>query len=495
MQSQRDRVTAAQKWAADRRAVWSMYRPATAAVAAQRRTQPAEGWLSPAEDGRYRDPLGIARLRHDVAIGSADGPSTMTAMDVVVQRQAHALRAVLRQPEMVLNQAERIEVADGHMRVVNKVCTVTIRRIDRDKGERSLDVDEESECAPTLKSTTSPQEVMRMAKAARRASRGRLQLRTVEHEWEDMLVMEERASTLLPTMRLVTAPTAAATAAPPPPCMSIRGMQRRWLNLGYNKNSVGTALSLHYKQPWSSTHLMFPARRRLFTVGANNRTYDRGLVKHVTLPYVYQPLHSMEAAAMEPCRYAAVQRVSQNIVASMRLRTDQEICLGLVVGRLQGVDRDGKPLVKFPAEFKNIVLAHPTIRAWLLVYRSNIICVGTSSMASLVETYNYFLPILNECRNTAANRALEKDYIFQGVIDPHDAQQTFNYQVTLDPVTGQVTHVQRIGEEEMDLDVEAITRAVEERAGAAGTKKRKRRASRARTQEEPAAKRARIAVV
>jgi len=188
--------------------------------------EPAEGWVTEEEDQRHMDPLGIRRLRHDIA------PSAIQAL---IEKQAPLLRSVLLQPETVLNQAERLKTPDGHVRVVNKVCTILTKRMGAD--EHSLGADEESEYA---KKKQNPEQVRRAAKFARRGRRGRgLSMANVEAQWEDLgedafVVGEKPVS------------TGGSKHQQPPSQFSLKWWQRCLLPLGYGKNSVATALSIRY---------------------------------------------------------------------------------------------------------------------------------------------------------------------------------------------------------------------------------------------------------
>ena len=224
MQLQAERVRAAQQWKRD----WSVpfdRRPPgkRPSIPDAMDWEPAEGWVTEEEDQRHMDPLGIRRLRHDIA------PSAIQAL---IEKQAPLLRSVLLQPETVLNQAERLKTPDGHVRVVNKVCTILTKRMGAD--EHSLGADEESEYA---KKKQNPEQASRAAKFARRGRRGRgLSMANVEAQWEDLgedafVVGEKPVST-------------GSKHQQPPSQFSLKWWQRCLLPLGYGKNSVATALSI-----------------------------------------------------------------------------------------------------------------------------------------------------------------------------------------------------------------------------------------------------------
>jgi hypothetical protein len=244
-------------------------RPGCQRVALSEIQLPAEGWLSKEEEERCLDPLGIDRLRKTVAWTS----DTQHAMQDLANELAPKLRGVLLQPETCLNQAERIPLPNGgKVRIVNKVCTVYAGVIN--EGERSLDVDEDSEYAEKKQS---PEEAARFSKQARRISRVGARMSQVEAQFdavEELPVVDGAVSSNTPTAtRVMAAPPAKGKGGKhqqPPSELSLRGLQQKWLTLGYNKNSVGTALSIRYCQPWTSTHLAFTTNR-IFSTGSNNR--------------------------------------------------------------------------------------------------------------------------------------------------------------------------------------------------------------------------------
>ena len=100
---------------------------------------------------------------------------------------------------------------------------------------------------------------------------------------------------------------------------------------------MATALSIRFIQPFVSTHLIFTTGR-IFSVGSDNPYNDRALVKHITVPYIHRPL-APGVAGTPGCAFGAYRRISQNIVASMRLPPGEELCLGLLFMRMQGYAR------------------------------------------------------------------------------------------------------------------------------------------------------------
>lgn len=73
---------------------------------------PLESWCENKED--LIDPLGIERLRHDIAPG---------AFEALLAEQAPKLRAILTLPETQYNQAEQIKAGGGVVKIVNKVLS------------------------------------------------------------------------------------------------------------------------------------------------------------------------------------------------------------------------------------------------------------------------------------------------------------------------------------------------------------------------------------
>lgn len=391
---------------------------------------PAEGWCT--DPGV--DPLGTERLRHDIALLS----SNTNALEQLVQKQALELQPVLQQPATVLNQAERLPVSNGHVRIVNKVATVLAGPLS--SHQRPLEVDEESEFAAKRQTVQEARRTVRRGGRMRRATASAARMAAMEAEWEDLELPPE----------LVLPSSASSSNTPanppkhqqPPSILSLRGLQRRWLPLGYAKNKVGTALGLRYAQPWTSSHFAFTTGR-IFSVGANNRRNDRGLVKHATVPYVHHPL-APNVAGTEGSPFGAYKRISQNIVASLRLRPGETLCLGLLFKRLEGYDEAGNEAAKLPPNFKSVVLSLAERRATLLVYRTNIICVGTSSLTNLIHTYEHFQPMLQQCEGNPANLEAEEKMIYSGALEPHVAERTLNYEVDFDPVTGVIKRVSRV---------------------------------------------------
>ncbi len=371
---------------------------------------PAEGWVTREEERDNADPLSLKRIRHDVA--TVDSAKKVTAMDVLIQRQAALLKPHLQQDVSVLDQAERITTTDGGViRVVNKVCTVYARPIVAG-GRAPLEVDEESDY------DTKPRTV---SYNSRKLARNKGLLVRKPH-----LLWQSEPAPPPPTASSSAAAGPVATGKtdkpPPPPLISLRFLQRRWLPLGYNKNKVGTALSVRYTRPWTSTHMAFDTMR-FFCTGTNNRVHDRALIKYVTVPYMFEPLSDPTMRRWVGRPLGAIKRTSQNIVASQRLPRGRAICLGLFNERLS-------KKVLSPDLFKSIVINHEINRATLLFYAHNIICVGTSSFANLAKTYEQFAPDVVNCYNTPENLELERDMIRQGTVSAQIAEDVLDYVMT-----------------------------------------------------------------
>ena len=169
----------------------------------------------------------------------------------------------------------------------------------------------------------------------------------------------------------------------------------------------------------------------------------------------------------EGCHFGAYRNISQNIVASQRLRPGEELCLGLLFKRLEGYDAEGNKAADMPEDFKSVVLTHVERRATVLVYRCNVICVGTSSLTDLVNTYGHFHPTLDSCKNTPENIHAELALVRNGALDPGKAQRTLNYEVNFD-ADGKLCSARRIE----TLPTEAELAAMAEKAK--GGRKRKR---------------------
>jgi TATA-box binding protein (TBP) (component of TFIID and TFIIIB) len=366
---------------------------------------PAEGWVSAQEDAHCVDPLGLKRMNHDVAV--LDPDTGLTAMDVVIREQAELLRPHLAFDPSVLDQAEQLHTAQGTVRVVNKVCTVYARPLGDD--ERSLDVDEASECEAPREGGTGA-----LAFLGKGGKHRALLQPHIDYGDDD----EEDAAVSLTKLSGVKTQKSKTKKPPLPSRVSLRYQQRRLLRVGYNKNKVGTALSVRYAQPLTSTHMAF-STMRYFCTGANNRRNDRATFKYATLPYMYRPLSNL---SLKPRRLGAVRRISQNIVASQRLPPGRSICLGLFNSQLS-------PETKAPAEFKSIVIEHLEYRATLLFYRNNIICVGTSSLDNLAKTYAIFSPITANCYDTPENLAAERELVRDGAVSSQMAQVLLGYTV------------------------------------------------------------------
>lgn len=398
MLSQRERLEQAAR--AQSTSAWAAFaaraRPGSLAVGASAAAElaPAEGWVAAATPANP-DPLGIARLRHDVAV--VDAARKLTTFDVVVREQAALLRPHLAADASVLDQAERIETPHGTIRIVNKVCTVHARPLAPD--ERDLSVDEES--------TYETKKRVSAARARKMASR--------------------RARVIRRPALLSDADPLAGAKAAAPPLVSLRYLQRRWLALGYNKNKVGTALSVRYARPWCSTQMGF-ATMRFFCTGTTNSRHNRALIKYATLPYMTRPL-SDPRFRLTARRFGAVKRVSQNIVASQRVPRGRTICLGLLNARLNTSEAA-------PKLFKSIVIVDKGRRATLLFYSRNIICVGTSSIADLAATYRQYSPKVAACYDTPENVAAERALILDGALSAELAEDVLDYVV--DEATGEL---------------------------------------------------------
>jgi hypothetical protein len=404
------------------------------------RLVPAEGFLPHGGEGRW-DPLGIARMRHDVAV--LDPRSGRTAFDAVVEEQAAPLRAAMAfDPDQVLDQAEQVDTPEGPLRIVNKVCSVTARPLCDD--EMALDEDDESEY-----------EVNTKMGAPLISHLGRVGAEGLDYGDDDdddddgdgnaedaASVTDDDAPEEMKKKKKNQKKRRKKKKkkAAMPSIMSLRSVQRRWLPLGYKKNKVGTALSIRYAPPLTSTHMAFTTDR-LLCMGANNRRNDRAGVVYATLPYLFRPLSDL---SLKPRRYGAfalstfllpyhtlclgvLRRVSQNIVARQSMPHGRKMCLVLFHSRLS-TEASKKP----PRRFKNIIVAHHPMRTTFLFYRDNKICVGASSFENMARAYAYFRPLVNDCLNTPENEAAELNLIRQGAADEDVTRVLLNYAVRED---------------------------------------------------------------
>jgi TATA-box binding protein (TBP) (component of TFIID and TFIIIB) len=371
-------------------------------------------------------------MRHDVAV--LDPVTGLTAMDVVIAEQGKLLRPCLAQDAEVLDQAEQLRTPEGQVRVVNKVCTVYARPLE--EGEKAREMDEPSDCTITSNDPSDRRSLFKKY-AQSRGKKRQVQLRYANTygdddddddannnnnnnngDWDSGDVENGTATRPGGTATRPSGTTTEKKKPALPSLVSLRYLQRRWLQLGYNKNKVGTALSVRYARPVSSTHMAFTTGR-FYCVGATNRQNDRAGMYHQTLPYMFRPLSDL---SLKPRRYGCTRRISQNIVASQHLPPGTALCLGLFHSRLSSD-------AKAPQRFKSIVIAHPIHRATLLFYRSNIICVGTSSLEDLGKAYAHFIPIATDCYNTQENINAERELVRRGAVTRHMARTLLGYVV------------------------------------------------------------------
>jgi hypothetical protein len=313
------------------------------------------------------DPLRIARTLHDVS---------STAMHDLAIRQSKVLLDTMSKSPLS-DKAEVVKTSGGDLEVVNMVHGCYSRPLDDD--ERSLDVDEES--------------IVGTGKRYRSDDATHLTDPSI-HNHEESL----------------------------PPRLSLYGLQRRWIMLGYEKIRGGTCLILRYSSKWPSNHLVF-ATGRVVSMGANNRRSDRTLMKHATIPFMYHPVNGLN---LKPRRAGLHKRVSQNFITVQRLPEGQSICLGLVRAKLKPDETD------VPMCFKNIVIRILNKQLRTLLYHNNVINVGTSSLAKLAvasesEAYRW-----KSCLNTPENVAAEKALIKNGTISSEMASVVLGYTIMPD---------------------------------------------------------------
>ncbi len=338
--------------AADFHAQWyapfSRYRPPPPTP----QLQPAEGWVTPAQELHFADPLGMQRMRHDVAV-LEDGRTT--TMDEVIREQAELLRPHMDGDPSDPHQAEYCVTDEGVIRIVNKVATIYTRPLGA--HEHALEMDEESEYG------THEQTVEQAKQLARRSRR--ITHLAPDMEWDqvdddgDAMDIDDPVSVTTTNSNNNKPP--ASKHQQPPSIISLRFLQRRWLSsIGYSKNKVGTSINIHYAQPWTSTQEAFTTGRVL-SMGGKNRRNDRAVLTFGTVPYMHRPLSSPRLLHRAR-RFGAVRRISQNIVASRRLPPGQEICLGLLCKQFEGGAEDAR----VPLEFNSIVIKVPEFGAFLL---------------------------------------------------------------------------------------------------------------------------------
>jgi hypothetical protein len=380
------------------------------------RLVPAEGFLPRGGEGRW-DPLGIARMRHDVAV--LDPRTGRTAFDAIVEEQAGPLRAAMAfDPDRVLDQAEQVDTPEGPLRIVNKVCSITARPLRDD--EMALDEDDESEYEDH-KELGAPRMSRLGCVGAEGLDYGDEDDDDDDDATEDDTARAEGGGEEKKQKKRRKKQKKKKKAMPS--ILSLRQVQRRWVPLGYKKNKVGTALSIRYAPPLTSTHIAFTTDR-LLCMGANNRRNDRAGVVYATLPYLFRPMSDL---SLKPRRYGALRRVSQNIVARQSMPRGRKMCLILFHSRLSA-EASKKP----PRRFKNIIVEHHPMRTTFLFYRDNKICVGASSFENMARAYAYFRPLVNDCLNTPENEAAELNLIRQGAADEDVTRVLLNYAVRED---------------------------------------------------------------
>lgn len=170
---------------------------------------------------------------------------------------------------------------------------------------------------------------------------------------------------------------------------------------------MGTAVSIRFAPPLTSTHMAFSSDR-ILCMGANNRQNDRAGLVYATLPYLFRPLSDL---TLKPRRFGCVRRVSQNIVARQSMPRGRKMCLILFHSRLTKAESE-----KLPKRFKNIIVEHHPLRTTFLFYRDNKICVGASSYANMARAYDYFRPLVNDSMDTPENEAAEARIIQAGQV-------------------------------------------------------------------------------
>jgi hypothetical protein len=387
--------------------------------------EPAEGWITPRMEQQWIDPLGLERQRHDIAVLD-DGITT--TLDLLIRQQAKLLRPHMADSEDILNQGEKIVTDEGVIHIVNKVCTIYAKPLQED--EHSLDIDEESEYGSSNNDRVAQNPLFNLQ---------------LDMEWDDNTLMPDVEEEEEAIVGEEVKPT--GKHQQPPSIFSLRYLQRRCVPLGYNKNSVGTSISIPYTQPWTSSHEVF-STDRIVSMGGNNRQNDRAVLKYCTVPYVHYPLSSLIA---KPRRFGAVRRISQNIVASRRLPPGQFLCLGLLHKQFEGGDEKAR----VPREFNNIVLNVPAFRATLLVYKGNVNCVGASSIASLQGAYAQFDPMFINCLNTPENLAAELEQVKRGSISAELAEKILNYTVLPDGSVISTRKLKELQQEEQEQEAKS----------------------------------------
>jgi TATA-box binding protein (TBP) (component of TFIID and TFIIIB) len=383
--------------------------------AAAKELIPAEGQV--VERGAGVDVLGIARMRHDVAV--LDPRTGRTALDAVAEEQAPLLRrAMAFDPDEVADQAEQVDTPEGPLRIVNKVCSVTARLLT--PSERPMDEDDESEYEEQKAGAPRVSRLGRVGVAGLDFGDAANEEDDDGDGEEDSMTTDDEAVKEKTKNNKNKGRRKKKKKKPMPSILSLRYIQRRWLPLGYKKNKVGTAVSIRFAPPLTSTHMAFSSDR-ILCMGANNRRNDRAGLVYATLPYLFRPLSDL---TLKPRRYGCVRRVSQNIVARQSMPRGRKMCLILFRSRLSKDETR-----KAPKRFKNIIVEHDPLRTTFLFYRDNKICVGASSYENMARAYAYFRPLVNDCMNTPENEASEQRMIEAGAVDENVMGVLLNYKV------------------------------------------------------------------
>ena len=192
------------------------------------------------------------------------------------------------------------------------------------------------------------------------------------------------------------------------PLVSMRKLQRTWLELGYHKNQVRTGLGIRFAAPWSCSQLFF-LPGRVQTTGSQRRRIDRILLKYATCAYL----------GMAGLPHVSLKRrLSQNVVAGCHLPTPNGLCVGLFCHR----NRD---YAKAASGFPGIVIENPATQpAKMLAFvPGNVVCVGAKSVEQLTRAFATQQPEFRANFRTEATEAMELELVAKGALRGFPAAQ------------------------------------------------------------------------
>jgi TATA-box binding protein (TBP) (component of TFIID and TFIIIB) len=189
-----------------------------------------------------------------------------------------------------------------------------------------------------------------------------------------------------------------------PSFMSIRYLQRRWLDLGYTKHQVGNAIGLCYMSPWKDTHVLHTGGR-IHTTGTNNRRIGRLAVKYGTCAY-------LKIAGVNPVRLQ--KRRAQNLVAGCSLPAPRGLNMHLLCGANGDI---AEPTKRFTGVSLRLKKRYPQITQTLLVFDyGNTIAVGSSSRRQIDRIMSHAEPVLFPHYRSMENEEIEKEQAQSGTI-------------------------------------------------------------------------------